>query len=109
MLHRCLRMFGRRSRLLAARRAALVAQSDALRDRLLWSAAQAHQSLTVLQVGGLAVRAAARHPLALIVGGALLGVLGPRRVVRTLMAGIALWQLLQRARGTLRWMRWLRG
>jgi hypothetical protein len=89
-------MLGRRSQLLAARRQALVAQSGTLRERMLWSAAQAHESLNLFQIGAVALRAAGRHPGALVAGGLVLGVLGPRRVLRVMLGGVAAWKLLQR-------------
>jgi hypothetical protein len=83
---------------LAARRAALVAQSDALRSRLLWTAADVRRSLSVFHMGGAILRGAGRNPALLVAGAAVLGVLGPRRALRVLMGGVATWKLLQRLR-----------
>ena len=98
-------MPGRRTRLLAARREALVAESAALRSRLLWTAANVHGSLNLFQMGGAALRAAGRSPALLVAGGVLLGVLGPRRAVRVIMGGLAAWKLLQRLRRLWRLLR----
>jgi hypothetical protein len=84
--------------LLSARRHALVAQSEALRARLLESAAQTGRSLRVAALAASAAQALRRHPAVLVGGAVALVVVGPRRLVR--IAGIALgaWTVLMRAR-----------
>jgi hypothetical protein len=87
-----------RTRLLAARRGALVAQSDVLRARLLLSALGLHRSAGVAQLGAEAARALVRHPGALVAAGVAVMTIGPRRLLRLAAAGIGLWSLWGRVR-----------
>ena len=82
-----------RTRLLAARRRALVAQSEALRARLLLSVLDMRQSAGVAQLGGEAARALVRHPAALAAAGIAVATIGPRRLLRLAAAAAGLWSL----------------
>jgi hypothetical protein len=82
-----------RTRLLAARRRALVAQSEALRARLLLSVLDVRQSAGVAQLGGEAARALVRHPAAMVAAGIAVAAIGPRRLLRVAAAGVGLWSL----------------
>ena len=79
---------------LSARRRALVAESDALRARMLWSSARMRDSLGVAALGASAARALARHPPLMLAGAAALLVVGPRRVLRVGLAAVSIWSLL---------------
>jgi hypothetical protein len=87
-----------RTRLLAARRRALVARSEALRARLLLSVLDVRQSAGVAQLGGEAARALVRHPAALAAAGIAVATIGPRRLLRLAAAGVGLWSLWGRVR-----------
>lgn len=81
---------------LAARREALVTQSEALRAGLLRSGEQARQSLGILQIAVAAARALRRHPIAVAAGTVAFMVVGPRRLVRMLGLGLGAWSLATR-------------
>ena len=67
---------------LAVRRAALLARSAQLRDRLAFDASELHAALSPLERGVAIGRSAARRPLLLLGALALLLVLRPGRLLR---------------------------
>lgn len=87
-----------RLQLTTARRQALVAQSQALRLKLLVASQDLRGSLGAGQLRAGALRALTRHPL-LTIGIALATVwMGPRRLLRFASLGLAGWSLVDRLR-----------
>ena len=73
---------------LAARRRALVAQSDALRDALALSAQSLKSTLTFFDIGVAVGRSVRQRPLLIVGIAAALVVLRPRRIVRGLSTAL---------------------
>jgi len=83
---------------LAARRRALVAQSNALRDTLALSAQGLTSTLTFFDIGVAVGRSLGRRPLLLVGIAAALIVLRPRRIVRGLSTALTAASVFRRPR-----------
>jgi hypothetical protein len=87
-----------RLQVLTARRQALVARSEALREDLHASTDRLRRSLAPGQIGAAALGALRRHP-ALVVGiSVAIWVAGPKRLLRTAAFGLGVWSLYGRVR-----------
>jgi hypothetical protein len=100
-----IKMRSTRLALLAARRRTLVAESNALRDRLDSDAGDVRRSLSVARLGLSAWRSLSRHPLLVAGVAAAVLIIKPRRLIRAGGMAISAIVVLRRMKGLAAWLR----